>query len=112
MICWHECVRCQAEVRCMQTAITRVMLVEDKLADVEVVQRCLSQSEHAKYDLCHVVGGSAAVAQLRSGGYDVLLLGLDAPEFIGLESVRRIHEAHPEIPIVVLTTAANETLAL
>src|SRR4051794_24938108 len=44
--------------------------------------------------------------------FSLLLLDLHLPDSAGLETVTRAKAAHADIPIVVLTSSADETLAL
>lgn len=56
---------------------------------------------------------TAALANESPGNpFDVVLLDLSLPDSQGLESVARLSEAVPSIPIVVLTNFKNDALAL
>lgn len=54
----------------------------------------------------------SAVERVRSGNVDVVLLDLDLPDSSGVEAITRLHDAAPEVPIVVLTESDDEDLAL
>ncbi|HIE32316.1 MAG TPA: response regulator [Methanosarcinales archaeon] len=87
--------------------VIRVLLVEDDPADVKLVQMALSGSGHA-YET-EVVGSiSAATERLHAGRFDVVLLDLGLPDSRGLDTVSKIHDGHPRIPVAVLTGLDDE----
>ncbi len=92
-------------------AKTLVMLVEDNLGDADLVEAYLEAAGQA-YRLVRVTRLAAATEALRAATVDVVLLDLHLPDGDGAESVREIREAAPEVPIVVLTGADDERLAL
>jgi len=66
----------------------------------------------------HVVGEAAdgqeaveRVAELAAaggGGVDVVVLDIGMPRLTGLEALRRIKEAHPDLAVLILTMHASE----
>jgi diguanylate cyclase (GGDEF)-like protein len=54
----------------------------------------------------------SAVSRVRLGSIDVVLLDLQLPDSSGVGSVVRLHAAAPDVPIVVLTEANGEDLAI
>ena len=97
-----------------------VLLVEDDPAHAEIVRRNFKDSRVANR-LIHVADGQAALDYLfrrgefmdpeQSPGPGLILLDLRLPKVDGLE-VLRIIKSDPglsRIPVVVLTTSANET---
>jgi PAS domain-containing protein len=50
--------------------------------------------------------------RLVEGGIDVVLLDLGLPDSRGLETLNRAHTQAPEVPIVVLTGLADETVGV
>jgi DNA-binding response OmpR family regulator len=55
---------------------------------------------------------AAAIEQLATGRFDVLLLDLSLPDSQGLRSLHQLGARAPELPIVVLTGLVDEDLAL
>jgi signal transduction histidine kinase len=53
-----------------------------------------------------------AISQAARSSFDIVLLDLSLPDCTGLTTVDRAREAWPEMPIVVLTGADDETLGL
>ncbi len=55
---------------------------------------------------------STGLAYLKEGTFDGLLVDLGFPGNQGIDTFKKIHDQAPQIPIVVLTGFANDTLAL
>lgn len=89
----------------------RILLVEDSPTDVELTREVIT------HDLDVVTDGEEALRFLRGEGEragaarpDLVLLDLNLPRMSGLEVLRAMKEdpALVEIPVVVLTTSADE----
>ena len=82
----------------------RVLLVEDNSYDVQLVRMSLMKGEESKFDLVHVEQLRDALEQLKTPRkFDLVLLDLGLPDAHGVEVLRRVHEAAPELAIVVLS---------
>lgn len=76
----------------------RVLIVDDDLE----IRTCLSDIlQEAGYEVNDAEDGEVALALLRRGGYDVVLLDLVMPRLSGVEVLRRLPVGAP--PIVVAT---------
>ncbi len=89
-----------------------ILLVEDNPDDVELFRETLRGASLSAFDLAQVDQLRQALARLEVGGIDVVLLDLTLPDGDGIENLRRLHAAAPEIPIIVLTGCDDEELAL
>jgi len=89
-----------------------VLHVEDNAGDARLMREYLRESEAAEFDVEVVRRVSEALACLEAGGIDVILLDLSLPDAHGLETVRRISAAAPDVPIVVLTGLDDENIGL
>lgn len=89
-----------------------LLLVEDNPGDADLVRELLERADPHHYQVTHVARLEDALAPLRSGRVDVILLDLSLPDRQGVESVRAVRENAGEVPIVVLTGSEDETLAL
>jgi len=99
----------------MNTKIeTRILLlVEDNPADAELVREMLdSAGDHTVYDVRHVPRLMEAEHVLRTEQIDVVLLDLRLPDASGVDGVKALLRISHEVPIVVLTGMADESLAL
>jgi len=91
----------------------KVLLVEDDAVDRRLVERFLAScSQLVKFAVESVESLSAAVESLSSSEYDIALLDLRLPDSSGIETVRKVKEASPRIPIVVLTGLDEEETGL
>jgi DNA-binding NarL/FixJ family response regulator len=79
----------------------RVLLVDDHQLLRQAVRQAL---EHAGMDVVAEAGdGSEAVRLANEIAPDVVVMDVSMPVLDGVEATRRIHAAHPQLPIVVLT---------
>jgi PAS domain S-box-containing protein len=89
--------------------LMKVLLVEDDVIDRKLVEQILAKSsEPVKFAVESVGSLSAAVECLGSGKYDIVLLDLNLPDSSGIETVRKVCEVNPRLPIVVLTGLDDE----
>jgi DNA-binding response OmpR family regulator len=83
----------------------RVLIVDDDPTVTEVVSAYLGQ---AGIEVLAADNGPAAVAAALEQDPDLLVLDLMIPGFDGIEVCRRIREARPSIPIVMVTARGEE----
>lgn len=85
----------------------RVLLVEDNPGDADIVRLALAEGPEAgAFVVDHVQRLSDALAAAAAPPRpDVVLLDLSLPDAVGLDGLRRLNEAVPETPVVVLTGA-------
>ena len=96
----------------MSTAPITIMLVEDSPSDAALLRESLEGREPGQFQFTHVETLAGAKAQLGEGHFDVLLLDLSLPDSSGQETFLRMRAAAPDLPIVVLTSAASESIGL
>ena len=89
----------------------RVLLVEDNLADARLVREMLRDEECDDTTITHAERLSEALAALRTGGFNVVLLDLTLPDSTGIETFERAHREARTAPIVVLTGLADRAVA-
>lgn len=90
----------------------RVLMVEDNPGDVRLLQMALATDGRTKYDVDAVGALRDALRLLDAYDYDVLLLDLTLPDSTGLDSFRRVSEAKPSLPVVILTQTEDDELAV
>jgi signal transduction histidine kinase/DNA-binding response OmpR family regulator len=91
-----------------QPAVKRVLLVEDNPGDADLVRFALEEgAEAGAFELDHVARLSVALARVAESTPDVILLDLSLPDASGLDGLRRLNEAAPDIPVVVLTGSSS-----
>ena len=59
--------------------------------------------EHEDYDTREASDGKTALASLEEYDVDLLLLDLKMPRVPGMEVLRRTMDAHPEVPVVIVS---------
>lgn len=90
----------------------KVLLVEDNPGDARLLRELVADSTAARISLSHVSRLSEAMDALAHARPDVVLLDLGLPDAQGLESVRQIRMAYPDVPQVVLTGLDDNDLAV
>jgi signal transduction histidine kinase/FixJ family two-component response regulator len=95
-----------------KSKITRVLLIEDDPQYAGAVRRMLVGDRGALFDLEWATNLSTGLERLSEGGIDAVLLDLGLPDSEGFDTLTRVHSHMPALPIVVLTAAADEALAL
>lgn len=89
--------------------LIKVLLVEDDEADKRLVERVLAScSQPIKFAVELAESLSLAIDCLGSREYDAVLLDLNLPNGSGIETVQKLNEVNPGIPIVVLTGLDDE----
>lgn len=96
----------------MKSKAIQILLVEDNPADARLFRESLAESSLESFALIHVTRLAQALKRLTDGAADLVLLDLGLPDAHGLEAVRRVHAAAPELPLVVLTGLDDEETAV
>ncbi|HLI26556.1 MAG TPA: hybrid sensor histidine kinase/response regulator [Chloroflexota bacterium] len=93
----------------------RVLLVEDNLADADLIREALDEALEAlggtPVEVLHARRLSDAEG-LLAGGVSVVLLDLSLPDSQGLASFTRIRARAPDVPVVVLSGLQDEAMAV
>jgi PAS domain-containing protein len=92
--------------------IVRVLLIEDNEDDALIIRETLAKTKGTPFDVDWADRLSMGLERLTEGGIDVVLLDLGLPDSRGLETLNRAHAQASEVPIVVLTGLADETVGL
>ncbi len=96
----------------MDFAAIRVLHVEDNPGDARLMREHLLEAGGSTFDLTVVPRVDQALASLESRAFDAVLLDLSLPDAHGLDTVRQLCAAAPDVPVVVLTGLDDETLAI
>jgi FixJ family two-component response regulator len=84
----------------------KLLLVEDNEAAAASLQRLLSKSRFLSFGVTRDEYLNSALIRLRhpkDGQFDVILLDLNLPDSIGVDTVATVYREVPEVPIVVLS---------
>jgi CheY-like chemotaxis protein len=77
-----------------------ILVVDDDKDACEMLSTVLTQSGYA---VEAASDGFEALARLQQSQPDLVLTDLQMPGMNGLELIRRIHEEHPEAPVILVT---------
>ena len=78
----------------------RILLVDDEEIVLRSCQRILSGGD---YDIDIARDGVAALELVNANPYDVLILDIKMPKMDGIEVLRRVKEARPDIDVIMIT---------
>lgn len=90
----------------------RLLAVEDDPTDQSWMMTLLEESSVCPYHISFVSTMADAEVSLAVGEVDCILLDLSLPDSFGLESLKRVIQAAPTTPVVVLTGQDDQTLGL
>ncbi|MGH7717061.1 MAG: ATP-binding protein [Vulcanimicrobiaceae bacterium] len=91
---------------------SRILLVEDNPADARLTQLLLEEAGDFRFELAHASSFEQSLAVLASGDFDIALVDLSLGDSHGIETVRRLHQRVPLMPLIVLSGLEDETMAV
>ena len=89
-----------------------ILLIEDNLAEAELLQELLLSVETTICQLEHFSRLADGLNACSTRKFDVVLLDLSLPDSQGLSSLAEVVKAAPETPVIVLTNTNDSELAL
>ena len=93
--------------------LIKVLLVEDDAIDSQLVKQLLAScSQPVEFTAESVESLSEAIECIGGRNYDIVLLDLGLPDSSGVETVRKVSEINPHVPIIVLTGLHDEETGL
>jgi len=90
----------------------RVLIVEDNPADVDLIRDALPETGPIRFHVESVPRLSEALARLATGGIDLVMTDLGLPDSQGLATFRALHQAAPDLAIMVVTVSDDEEMAV
>jgi len=91
--------------------IKNILLVEDNPGDARLFHEMFNVEGLHNTEVKHAESVSEAEKYLAEHAVDIILLDLGLPDAQGLDAVRRVCEAAPHVPLVVLTVSDDESHA-
>ena len=88
----------------------RLLLLEDNVGDAGLLRAALNMHARSEFVVTWVECLSQALAQVRSGHFDLVLADLDLPDSVGLATLQAILDVAPAMPVVVLTGLSDDEL--
>jgi PAS domain S-box-containing protein len=95
----------------MENTAIKILLIEDKSSDAQLVQEMLANVADFSFSLEHAGQLSTGLEQLAEGDVDVILLDLMLPDSQGLDTFTTAHLQASHVPIIVLSSLNDEKLA-
>jgi diguanylate cyclase (GGDEF)-like protein len=89
-----------------------ILLVEDNPGDVRLVEELLRAAWVVAGSINHVSSVEDAIGRVAEDAPACILLDLSLPDAQGLGTLERVRDAHPSVPIVVLTGTDDEAQAV
>jgi DNA-binding NtrC family response regulator len=78
----------------------QILVVDDEEI---VIQSCLRVLSGGGYQIDAARDGREALRAIGENGYDVVILDIKMPKMDGMEVLRRVKEAHPDIDVIMIT---------
>jgi len=96
----------------MDDKIIKVLYVEDDMDHAILIRELIEEIKNVHYKLTHVQQLNEALLELDNENYDIVLLDLSLPDEQGVNTVARVCEQAPDIPVVVMSATDDETMAI
>ena len=93
-----------------ERASMNILIVDDDSIDVYFLRELLTEADAGSSHLVHVENLNIALKQLQEEPFDIVLLDFFLPGSQGLESLHRLREQTPDVPIVFMTGLNDENL--
>ncbi|HTP79232.1 MAG TPA: response regulator [Bacteroidota bacterium] len=90
----------------------RVLLVDDDESFVNLLGHSLEEEYRYEVRITHSVREAISAVETSQRGFDVILLDYMMPELTGLNFLQWMYEQKNETPVVVLTGAGSEEVAV
>ena len=95
----------------MSSMTISVLLVEDNPIHARLLQGLLSDRSDPAFAVEAVDHLEAGIQRLSTGSFDAVLLDLVLPDSQEMATFKRVKEAAPDMPVLVLTGLDDEGLA-
>ncbi|MCL5123017.1 MAG: sigma 54-interacting transcriptional regulator [Deltaproteobacteria bacterium] len=89
-----------------------ILLIEDNPVDTRLIREMCLDCETIDLDIQCESRLASGLARLGKGGVSGVLLDLNLPDSLGIETLTRVDTEFPEIPIIVLTGQEDQMIAV
>ena len=90
----------------------KVLLLEDNPGNVLLIQEMFKEEIASRFELASVARLADGIKRLSEQEFDAVILDLNLPDSSGIATARRLKQNAPNLPIVILTALADESVAL
>lgn len=95
-----------------RTKKLRILIIENNPVDRKLLQRTLSKSPYGSFIIQTANSLEGAFSLLSKNKTDVALLDLNLEDCKGLDTLKKLRENYPDIPVVVNTGAYQDDMGL
>ncbi len=95
----------------MNRGAIKVLLVEDDLAQADLIRALLDTANGGDFEIDHVQRLSEAKQRALETDPQVVLLDLNLPDSYGLVGFQELHRVAPWLPVIILTNVKDENEA-
>ena len=96
----------------MSPKSVKILLIEDNSESAQSLSIRLSHENESSYQVECCGTLQAGLERLKKGNIDVILLDLSLPDSRGLDTFDTLHRLVPNVPVIVLTSFADQTFAI
>lgn len=90
--------------------MARILVVDDSNLDLRVAGGLLARQP--EWSVCYARNGAEALEALEAELPNLVITDLQMPEMNGLELVERMREEYPLVPVILMTAAGSESIAV
>ena len=90
----------------------KILLIEDSPEDQFLTNRMLEKARYTPFAISFAENLTMGIQYAVNGPIDIILLDLNLPDSLGVETYLRLKLQVPEIPVVVLSGFEDEEMAL
>ncbi|MFH0909191.1 MAG: response regulator [bacterium] len=94
----------------MKDQTLRVLLIEDDPGEARLIREMLRRSPNTTYDLRHAGNLSDGLAFLHVVPADIVLLDLSLPDSNGLDTLAKLTNMAPGVPVIVQTGLSDDEI--
>jgi diguanylate cyclase (GGDEF)-like protein/PAS domain S-box-containing protein len=92
--------------------VNRILLITNDPRDANTLKDVLGNAKDGPYEIEWMARLSTGLERLRTGGIDAIIVDLSLPDSSGIGTFDQLFAAAPHTPIMTLSTAEDESLAI
>jgi len=96
----------------MDINLLKVLLIEDNPGDAFLIKFYLGESLSPKFEFFHAENMKMADDLLSKNAFDIILMDLNLPDSVGLDTIKKLLEKYPNNLVIVLTGLVDEKVGL
>jgi diguanylate cyclase (GGDEF)-like protein len=96
----------------MDNKIIKILYVEDEIDHAILIGEFIKEITNVHYEMTHVQQLDEAFFELDNERYDIIMLDMSLPGEQGLDTITKVCEKAPEVPVVAMTSMDDETMAI